>query len=86
MLLDSGSGGNSRERQRCGGAGGGAGARGLREVEGRERNVGGGVLGSIGVQAALGRNTSRAAGQQAPGQIAYEKWLTARSSATRRER
>jgi hypothetical protein len=38
------------------------------------------------VQAALGRNTSRAARQQAPGQIANEKWLTARQSATMRER
>jgi hypothetical protein len=34
------------------------------------------------VQAALGRNTSREARQQASGQIANEKWITARQSAT----
>ena len=38
------------------------------------------------VQAAVGRNTRREARQQAPGQIANEKWLTARSSAPTRER
>ena len=38
------------------------------------------------VQAALGSNTSREARKQAPGQIANEKWLTARQSATMRER
>jgi hypothetical protein len=38
------------------------------------------------VQAALGRNTSSEARQQAPGQIANEKWLTARQSALMRER
>jgi hypothetical protein len=35
---------------------------------------------------ALGSNTRRAARKQAPGQIANEKWLTARQSATMRER
>ena len=35
---------------------------------------------------ALGSNTSREARQQAPGQIANEKWLTARQSATMRSR
>jgi hypothetical protein len=38
------------------------------------------------VQAALGSNMSREARQQALGQIANEKWLTARHSATMRER
>src|SRR5690349_15047260 len=38
------------------------------------------------VQAAWGSNTSREPRQQAPGQIANEKCLTARSSATMRER
>jgi hypothetical protein len=38
------------------------------------------------VQAALERSTRREARQQAPGQIANEKWLTARQSATMRER
>ena len=38
------------------------------------------------VQAALGSITSSKARQQAPGQIANEKWLTARQSATIRER
>ena len=38
------------------------------------------------VQAALGRNTRRDARPQAPGQIANEKWLTAKQSATMRER
>jgi hypothetical protein len=38
------------------------------------------------VQAALGRNTSSEVRQQAPGQIANEKWLTARQSATMQER
>jgi len=33
------------------------------------------------VQAALGSNTNREARQQAPGQIANEKWLTARREA-----
>ena len=38
------------------------------------------------VPAALGRTTSRGARKQAPGQIANEKRLTARQSATTRER
>ena len=38
------------------------------------------------VQAALGRNTSSEARQQRPGQIANEKWITARQSAPMRER
>src|SRR5437764_10331210 len=38
------------------------------------------------MQAALGSNTSREARQQAPGQIANEKWITARQSTTIRER
>jgi len=38
------------------------------------------------VPAALGRNMSRGARQKAPGQIANEKCLTARQSATTRER
>jgi hypothetical protein len=38
------------------------------------------------VQAALGRNTSREARQQRLGQIANEKWLTARQSVPMRER
>src|SRR5215510_10340645 len=38
------------------------------------------------VQAVLGSNTRREARQPASGQIANAKWLTARSSATRRGR
>src|SRR5438309_2206756 len=38
------------------------------------------------LHAALGRNTCSEARQQAPGQIANEKWLTARHSAPMRER
>ena len=38
------------------------------------------------VQAAAGSNTSRGARKQAPGHLANEKWLTARQSATMRER
>ena len=38
------------------------------------------------VHTAMGNNTSREAGQQASGQISNEKWLTARQSATMRER
>jgi hypothetical protein len=51
---------------------------------GRTARAGEAEAGSV--QTTVGRNTSRGARKQAPGYLANEKWLTARQSASMRER